>query len=147
MLTVELPIYVTITRTTKKDKTISLTRNVWDNLHWGYKTSVKKIIADLTDNQLKDRDPINGLISVYMKLWVKRTDSDLSNWCDVVTKIAQDRLTELGLIDDDCVKVIVHEERLYMGVDKNNPRIEITWSKYGMERSRDVSTLGSEEKI
>ena len=130
MITIEIPLHITIPRSKKKDKKISLTRNVWDNLHWGFKTTVKSMIETLAVPQISEALPIEGSVQAKYELWVSREDSDLANWCDVAGKILQDIVVRNQLIPDDCVKYVVKEERLYMGLDKKNPRVRISWSKY-----------------
>ena len=121
-----LPLSVTIGRTR-----VSMSRNRWENLHFRQKTKVKEVIRALVYEQVILCAALGATVSVSSVLYVDRLNCDLGNFNDVLLKICSDCLVKAGIITDDNVKVIKTETRLFGGVDKLNPRLEITYTTTG----------------
>lgn len=132
MITITLPLYIEIPRKTMKARKISISRNVWDNTHHAVKTNIKHILQALIDEQLCEyTEMLKSPISLTMNYYANRTDSDLGNFCDVLKKIAQDAVVRNELIEDDNVTHIIEEHSYYKGIDKKNPRLEMSWCEIG----------------
>lgn len=122
-ISVILPLSVTIGRTR-----VSMSRNRWENLHFRQKTKVKEIIREIVYKQVILCAYLGSSVSVSSVLYVDRLNCDLGNFNDVLLKICSDCLVKSGIITDDNVKVIRLETRLFGGVDKLNPRLEVTYT-------------------
>lgn len=120
---VTLPLSVTIGRSR-----VSMSRNRWENLHFRQKTKVKEIIRELVYKQVILYAALGESVSVSSVLYVDRLNCDLGNFNDVLLKICSDCLVKAGIIKDDNVKIIKTETRIFGGVDKLNPRLEVTYT-------------------
>ena len=118
-----LPIYGII-KPTRKVKNPALSLNWYRNVHYRGNNQAKKAFKKHMQPQLNKFDAINGEISIHYKYYAKRKNTDLDNFVAVVKKYFQDALSESGLIADDNCSVIVENREKYMGVDKDNPRVE-----------------------
>ena len=77
--------------------------------------------------QLTGLKPIDRPISIVYGLYVK--DSRRRDFCNityVVSKFFEDALQKYGVIVDDDITHYVMCTHKYMGVDKENPRVDIT---------------------
>lgn len=128
-LTITLQLFVDLPRKTKKAKRVYLSRNAFDNLHYHVKNQVKTAIHELVLPQVHSAciSRLNSPVCVRMTLFPGRATCDLGNFCDVVSKIAQDAVVRSGVIEDDSVKYIKSEHRVYGGTDPVNPRITIAY--------------------
>lgn len=113
---------------TKKDKTISLNLNVYRNMHYIVNNKLKQEFKELIAPQLKWKK-YKYPIQITYKLYWKRM-SDLDNLQAVVTKYFQDALVEYDCIKDDNFDYIKWNSYEVMWQDKDNPRFEITISRY-----------------
>jgi len=118
-----LPIYGII-KPTRKVKNPALSLNWYRNVHYRGNNQAKKAFKKHMQPQLNKFDAINGEISIHYKYYAKRKNTDLDNFVAVVKKYFQDALSESGLIADDNCSVIVENREKYMGVDKEDPRVE-----------------------
>ena len=118
-----LPIYGII-KPTRKVKNPALSLNWYRNVHYRGNNQAKKAFKKHMQSQLNKFDAIDGEISIHYKYYAKRKGTDLENFVTVVKKYFQDALSESGLIKDDNCSVIVENKENYMGVDKDNPRVE-----------------------
>ena len=118
-----LPIYGII-KPTRKVKNPALSLNWYRNVHYRGNNQAKKAFKKHMQSQLNKFDAIDGEISIHYKYYAKRKGTDLENFVTVVKKYFQDALSESGLIADDNCSVIVENKENYMGIDKDNPRVE-----------------------
>ena len=118
-----LPIYGII-KPTRKVKNPALSLNWYRNVHYRGNNQAKKAFKKHMQSQLNKFDAIDGEISIHYKYYAKRKGTDLENFVTVVKKYFQDALSESGLIKDDNCSVIVENKENYMGVDKEDPRVE-----------------------
>lgn len=112
-----------------KRTTLSLSRNVWDNLHWTKRTKVKTIIQALVASQATMQKPVHGIYGYSCWLYLGSTGQDLDNFADVAMKIITDSLVSSGHLDGDSCKLLQWGSRLFMGVDAKNPRIIVRYSE------------------
>ena len=118
-----LPIYGII-KPTRKVKNPALSLNWYRNVHYRGNNQAKKAFKKHMQSQLNKFDAIDGEISIHYKYYAKRKGTDLENFVTVVKKYFQDALSESGLIKDDNCSVIVENREKYIGVDKEDPRVE-----------------------
>lgn len=127
---VTLPLQITLPRKRTRDKQIHLSVNVWDTLHHAVKTQVKQVLSDLVIQQLQSY-PVIDLgqnLCVTCNLWTRHGNLDLPNFVTVIEKRVTDNVVRLGFIQDDKVKYITQHIYNYMGIDKDNPRLEIEYA-------------------
>jgi len=118
-----LPIYGII-KPTRKVKNPALSLNWYRNAHYRANNQAKKAFKKHMQAQINKFDAIEGKISIHYKYYAKRQGTDLENFVTVVKKYFQDALSESGIIKDDNCSVIVENREKYMGVDKEDPRVE-----------------------
>tara|TARA_R110000751_G_C13630067_1_gene465726 strand:- start:278 stop:676 length:399 start_codon:yes stop_codon:yes gene_type:complete len=118
-----LPIYGVV-KPNKNNKNCALTFN-WAMAanHWDYSKAKKKFSLMIQD-QLSSHDKIEGKLRINYKYYAARNGTDLDNFSIIARKFFQDCLSKSGLIEDDNTKIIVKNSEEYMGIDKENPRVE-----------------------
>lgn len=125
MLEIHTPIYITIPRKTKKDKTILLWNNRYRNAHYFTSNEVKRLFS------LKVQDQVNWLstfeepICILYKYYLKRKWTDLNNIHSVISKFFPDILVDMDKLVDDNTEYINSSLEIFMWYDKDNPRCEI----------------------
>jgi len=81
-------------------------------------------------NQIQLLPVIDYPITIHYEIFAKtRRSLDIDNVVSVHKKYFQDALVEMGRIEDDDFNWIVGSSESYGGVDKENPRVEITITK------------------
>ena len=89
--------------------------------------TVKEKYTELMINKVKHIPSLNYPIVIHYKVFVgSNTKSDVMNWVSVIDKFFQDVLVKQGIIPDDNYTVIPKIVSEFGGIDKKNPRIEIT---------------------
>lgn len=92
-----------------------------------YQKRAKELLQNIVDYQLRD---VHALSAPYPKKAILRIYApdkrrrDLDNF-SILFKFAMDRI-KVSHIPDDDVRYIASCEILYCGVDKENPRVELT---------------------
>lgn len=113
----------------KKDGTeqkFRLNLNQYRNTHYIILNKAKIAYKELMKeqiNRLPELSNINLHYTVYTKT---KREFDLSNVCSVVDKFFCDALVELGKLPDDNIKYLSQISFSFGGIDKDNPRIEVT---------------------
>ena len=113
----------------KKDGTeqkFRLNLNQYRNTHYIILNKAKIAYKELMKEQIS-RLPELSNISLHYTVYTKtKREFDLSNVCSVVDKFFCDALVELGKLPDDNIKHLSQISFSFGGVDKDNPRIEVT---------------------
>jgi Holliday junction resolvase RusA-like endonuclease len=117
-----LPIYGVVST---KEPGKSLTLNWYRNAHYQSNNTAKRRFKRMIAEQVLQIDAITGPVRLDYHYYAKRKGTDLDNFISTAKKYFQDSLVELGVIADDNCSVIVENREKFMGVDKNNPRIEV----------------------
>jgi len=106
-----------------------LNLNQYNQWYYQLRGKIKKIFKE----QVKDSlgFSFSGEIEIYYEYYApdKRT-RDLMNVIAVADKFFQDTLTQYGCIEDDNTKIVKKVTCKYMGIDRENPRIEATIKPY-----------------
>ena len=132
MITVVVPLHAVLPRKTKEDRKITLSMNIYRNLNHFSLNAIKKIIGDSIKSQVFAHGKVVEIpapISVTVEAWFPdRTGKDLANFAPVAQKFSDDALVEQGYFKDDNIKFITECHYYFRGIDKINPRFEITYN-------------------
>ena len=122
-----LPIYYTIEKKTKKNKTVLVGMNFFRNAHYHIKNKLKQHYHKLVSEQLESfsEDKKIEQFKTHYKLYYKVSNCDMTNISSLIEKFVLDGLKEFGLIIDDNVKYHISSKVEVIEQDKKNPRIEI----------------------
>lgn len=121
------PIYIVMPRKTKADKVIPLNLNWYRNVNYIVNNQVKQTYCELMAEQLEWQ--IFNKPNIQYKIFYGRAwRHDKMNVGAVISKYFLDSLVHYGCIEDDSDEFVGTETFLYGGVDKLNPRCEITLS-------------------
>lgn len=119
-----------IPRVTMADKKIALNFNVYRNLHFVLKNQIKVIFKDIVLNALNGDIIEKGVFPPYRFTYTlfqaSNRSTDVANVLSIVDKFACDALTSLLIIEDDNHKILSEVIYRYGGVDKENPRAELS---------------------
>lgn len=77
------------------------------------------------------KEPLQGCtrldpIRIEYRFYMKNPAADLMNFGSVVDKYVQDALVKYGIIPNDTPKEVPEVTFIFMGIDKLNPRAEVT---------------------
>lgn len=123
MTTITLPIHYTQTFKSKKPKNILVGMNWYRNAHYLVSNKVKSHYHQLVWDRLPKKK--YNKISLIYNVYVGRRNTDGHNIRSVVEKFFLDALVEGGYIKDDSIDYVVGDVSAF-GIDKENPRIEIS---------------------
>lgn len=111
-------------------KTILVNMNWYRNAHHIEQNDVKKFYSELIESifEMKsiNRSLVDFKYEVHYKLYYRSTMCDMPNITAMMSKFVNDTIQELGLVKNDNVKFLVREVHQVAGIDKDNPRCEIT---------------------
>ena len=128
-MTICLPLSVTIPRKTKEDKVFALNLNVYRNAHHMILSDAKnrwKGIVAKSLSDIKASMPPPPYNVIYTVFWANGRAFDIANVCSIIDKFTMDALQELGIIENDNYKHIPEVRYKFGGIDKENPRCELT---------------------
>ncbi len=111
-----------------RTKEMILNLNQYRNAHYftlnNSKTSYKKLMQE----QIEQLPAFNKVSITYTVFFGSKRKTDISNVCSIVDKYFCDALVELGKLPDDNYEYIQDIQYKFGGIDKDNPRVEITIS-------------------
>ena len=122
---ISLPLHVWVSGKTK----FILNLNNYRNAHFQVLNKAKKLYVDEVAAALCGArvEPFNvGCQIVYILYQPTNRRVDISNPLSVIDKFACDALVHLGILPDDANKYIQSVTFMWGGVDKHNPRCEMT---------------------
>jgi hypothetical protein len=132
LMSLHLPLAITIPRKTKEGKRVIMNMNTYRNLHHMTNNQAKIIFKDAVRDMvgqfsLSLRVPGNPppYKFTYTLFQGQNRKTDVANVLSIVDKFTCDALVELGIIPDDNCRVINEVVYKYGGVDKNYPRAEL----------------------
>lgn len=133
-LVVEHPCFVLIPRKTKDDKKISINLNTYRNLHHQENHQCKQIVKENVKKYLEHTGQIDTKFTRPVTVTFKhckptKRKSDKSNVFTVATKYIYDALVELEILQDDNDDFIKVETLLETELDRENPRIILTFTE------------------
>lgn len=106
-----------------------LNMNQYHNWYYVLRGKIKKKFQE----QVKDSlgFSFSGEIEIYYQYFAPdKRKRDLMNVISVADKFFQDAMSENGCIEDDNTRIVKKVTCKYMGIDRENPRIEATIKPY-----------------
>ena len=125
MISLELPIYYTFVKKTKKDNKVLVGMNWYRNAHFRSSNQVKQYYHWLIHSKIKPDQKIKGKYMLTYLLYPSNSSCDLMNVVSVIDKFLNDALQDCEVIVNDNIKFYKHMIATVKEVDKLNPRIEI----------------------
>ena len=105
-----------------------LTMNNYRNWHYQVSNDIKRKfkseITPLLDFRLSGKDKIE-----YFYFAPDKRTRDLMNVISVVDKFFQDAMVENNCIESDDLSTVVEVNSCYMGIDRENPRLDVMITK------------------
>jgi hypothetical protein len=119
------PIYIKLGKTSKA-KNHSLNLNQYRNWHFRTSSAIKNAYQEIIAGKVAGLS-FKGKIGLEFKLFKRdKRHIDRANFCCIVEKFFCDTLVKEGVIEDDNDKFISYSLYTTGGVDKHDPRCEIT---------------------
>jgi len=126
-----MPIYWTEKFKTKPDKVHLIGMNFFRNAHHFIQNKLKQDLEQyLKDSFNGSLDIITSTYKVHYTLYYKNPACDGSNIIALSEKIFLDFAQSVNLITNDNVKYHLGSSWSIGGIDKENPRVEITIKEY-----------------
>lgn len=129
-ITISVPLFVLVPRKTMEPRKYILNLNYYRNWQGHENNNIKIAYKEMI------RQSLEGLnfpyrITIEFKLWkASNRRGDRANVLSVHEKFFCDALTEFGCIPDDNDNYIESQTYRTGGVDKDNPRVDITITEY-----------------
>lgn len=124
MWTISLPLSVPVT----KKKFFSLNLNIYRNAHYMVLNKAKSAFTDRILGSLKKLPPQNHISLTYRIFLPNNRKADISNIGSIVDKFFSDALVDAGVIPDDNYLHLTHVQFFFGGIDRVDPRVEVTIS-------------------
>lgn len=109
-----------------RTKEMILNLNQYRNAHYHKLSDSKISYKAIMKEQIEQLPVFNKVSIIYTVFFGSLRKTDISNVCCVIDKYFCDALVELGKLPDDNYIYIKEVIYRYGGVDKDNPRVEIT---------------------
>jgi len=100
--------------------------NQYRNAHYYTLNSAKIMFKELITDQVRELPALNAVELHYEVFIPQNREVDTNNVASIADKFFCDALVELGKIPDDNYKHVVSTTFTFGGVDKMNPRIEVS---------------------
>ncbi len=122
-----LPLNVMLKRKTTKDNKVSINLNAFRSMHHRTYTESKKAYCEVMRKQIESFDFVSGKLHCHYDYYAAMDNNpDLDNFVGAAKKFMQDAMVKCNFIEDDNVNFIVSNSEKYKGIDRVNPRIEMT---------------------
>ncbi len=119
-------------------KKFILNLNNYRNAHYRVLSIAKKVYTENLVERIKDYSRFDDPVSLEYVYYAKSNRRlDVSNPCSIIDKFTCDALVKAEIIEDDSFKQIKKVSYVFGGVDKNNPRCELTIKCFPLVRSKD----------
>lgn len=126
----EIPYWIIIPRKTKEDKRVILNFNQYHKWCPNQRNTYKQLYQDSLCSILSGLPKLAHIELIEYKLFYERNGDtpDTRNITNLIDKFFCDSLVKYGVLIDDNHNIIHSTMDIWGGVDKNNPRIEVTIS-------------------
>lgn len=140
---INLPISVPVTK--KKDRGLNL--NYYRNDHFQLLNNMKIKFEEIVTPLLINVPKLKYTKLRYTLFYGSKHKVDLSNICCIVDKFFCDTIVNNGILEDDNIDFINQSIYDWGGVDKNNPRVEVTFYDYKELEEQPMQIILTEEEI
>ena len=134
MVKIDIPVYYTRFSgrgIKKKEKTSLISFNWYSSMNSFAQRDFKRKYHDILINLLPSKlEPLKGEYQIEYIYHYKNIKSDLPNVVSLISKILNDLLQEVALVEDDNVKFLKKEIAVVGTQDKEHPRMEVIISDY-----------------
>ena len=121
-----------------KNKKFILNLNNYRNAHYRILSASKKVYTEQLLERIKDLPKFNDTVSLDYVYYAKSNRRlDVSNPCSIIDKFTCDALVKAKIIEDDSFKQVKKVSYIFGGVEKDNPRCELTIKCFPLVRSKD----------
>lgn len=110
----------------RKKKNFFLNLNQYNKWHFQDKNQLKKLFKIHILREVRELQPVSSCKITYTIFYPTNRKFDLDNVGSVVSKFTHDVLTEAGILVDDNYSILKELSYKFGGIDKNNPRCEVT---------------------
>lgn len=132
MYIVSVPYWVMLGK--KKPKPFYLNLNTYRNAHFQTLNKAKEAFHDICKDRLANL-PVLLQVALTYTLYTKTNQlCDTANICCIVDKFFCDSLVEYGKIPDDNYQIVKGVDFRFGGVDKSNPRVEVSIEPVGLNK-------------
>lgn len=119
-----LPLFIT----NRSSKRKWLTLNNYRNWHYQVSNDIKRRFKSEIFDKLDFK--ISGKVKIeYFYFAPDKRTRDLMNVISVIDKFFQDAMVERGCIESDDLSTVVEVNSCYMGIDKQDPRLDVMITK------------------
>lgn len=143
MWVIELPASIRVT----KDKPFYLNLNVYRNAHYHTLNKAKTMFEQQVTPLLKILPKLINVELTYTLFTKTKQLSDVSNVCSIVDKFFCDSLVNLGYLPDDNYNHLSKVVYCFGGVDKDNPRVEVSINPIEIFKEDDMQITLVEAEI
>ena len=124
IITLSLPLFITNRSNRRKWLTLNNYRNWHYQVSNDIKRRFKSEVFDKLDFKIKGRVKIE-----YFYFAPDKRTRDLMNVISVIDKFFQDAMVDRGCIESDDLSTVVEVNSCYMGIDREEPRLDVMISK------------------
>ena len=124
IITLSLPLFITNRSNRRKWLTLNNYRNWHYQVSNDIKRRFKSEIFDKLDFKIKGRVKIE-----YFYFAPDKRTRDLMNVISVIDKFFRDAMVDRGCIESDDLSTVVEVNSCYMGIDKEDPRLDVMITK------------------
>ena len=129
LFTFAVPLFVMLPRKTKPAKKIILNFNKYHIWSTFQRNEIKAIFTKQLERTLIDSGlvPLRFIRKIKYELYLGRGGRhDTRNVTNLIDKYVCDALVTYGYLEDDTWQYIGKTEDTCIGIDRNNPRVEVT---------------------
>lgn len=137
MWTISLPVAVAVS----SKKKFNLNLNWYRNAHFQVLNKAKAEFERVVGPLLRGVPKLDRITLEYVHFHGSGTVPDTNNVCTVADKFFADTLVSRGILQDDHPKYLTKTTFRFGGIDRKNPRIEVTISSSYPERTRDMKLM------
>jgi len=124
IIKISLPLFIK----NRSNKRKWLTLNNYRNWHYQVSNDIKRRFKSEVFDKLDFR--ITGKVKIeYFYFAPDKRTRDLMNVISVIDKFFQDAMVERGCIESDDLSTVVEVNSCYMGIDKQDPRLDVMITK------------------
>lgn len=111
----------------RKKRTHYLNLNGYRNWHFQVSNGLKKQFKIEMAKVMRELTPITKPCRItYTIYYINKREFDIDNVGSIVSKFTHDALVEFGVLEDDNWKIVPEVVYEYGGVDKDDPRCDVT---------------------